>query len=84
MNTLKKHLNSWNAQTEYCAEYEHEGGSWCLNFFAVDEEDALKKIESIKNSLKFNGQLEETIATSLDDVPENSPLAALIQGQKPI
>ena len=84
MNTLKKHLNGWNAQTEYCAEYKHEGGNWCLNFFAVDEEDAFKKIESIKNSLKLNGQLEETIAISLDDAPENSALASLIQVQKPI
>lgn len=62
MIELQKQLSAWNAQTEYCAEYEHDGGRWALNFFAIDDEDAKKKIESIKQSLNFCGRLEMTVS----------------------
>lgn len=84
MSTLKKHLNGWNAQSEYCLEYEHEGGKWALNFFAVDDEDAQKKVESIKQSLRLLGRLECVIEVPMDDIDEKSLLAALLQKTKPI
>lgn len=50
-------MNGDDAQTEFCAEYTHNGSAWGLNFFAVDQEDAALKIESIRESLRMLGQL---------------------------
>ena len=49
------------ATTEYCLEYEHDGSMWTLNFFAADWDDAERKTESIKTSLRLLGRLDETI-----------------------
>jgi len=49
------------ATTEYCAEYSHNGTSWAMNFFAEDDDDAAKKVESIRASLSLYGRVEERI-----------------------
>lgn len=58
------------AKTEYCAEYSHAGAAWALNIFAENEEDASKKIESIKSSLVLLGELDST-------VPANASLSSV-------
>ncbi len=58
MATPKQHVEGWKAQTEYCAEYEHNGQKWAMNFFAIDDADALEKLESIKTSLVILGRLD--------------------------
>lgn len=52
---MKEHIRGWNAQTLYALEYEHDGLKWALNFYAVDGNDAQKKVKSIKQSLKLLG-----------------------------
>lgn len=52
------------ATTEYCLEYMHNGTKWCLNFFAEDEEDAAKKVLSLRESLVLLGRLECSIPWS--------------------
>lgn len=48
-------IRGWNAQTLYALEYQHNGSKWALNFYAVDDEDAQKKVESLKESLVLLG-----------------------------
>ena len=45
------------AQVEYVLEYRHDGQLWGLNFFAVDDEDAERKVESLRATLVLNGRL---------------------------
>lgn len=42
-------------------EYEHGGKKWGLEIEANDWQDAVNKMESIKNSLIINGELVEVI-----------------------
>lgn len=51
------HMDGWRAQTEYAAEYTHRGCRWALNFFAIDDEDARKKLESIQRSAVLLGAI---------------------------
>ena len=53
---MEKYLRGWNAQTLYALEYEHGGSKWALNFYAVDYEDAVAKVESLKKSLVLLGE----------------------------
>lgn len=62
------HIDGWKAQTEYAAEYTHRGSRWALNFFAIDEEDAKKKLESIQSSVRLLGPIEERIPLSPEDL----------------
>lgn len=56
-----EHIEGWKAQTEYACEYLHHDQKWCLNFFAVDDEDAAEKVESIKQSLVIVGVIDSVI-----------------------
>lgn len=65
-NSLKnQHIEGWKAQTQYACEYMHQGRKWALNFFAVDDEDAALKLESIKSSLIVLGVIHEVIPCGL-------------------
>jgi hypothetical protein len=55
------HIDSWKAQTEYVAEYTRRGSRWALNFFAIDDDDAKKKLESIRSSTALLGPVAERI-----------------------
>lgn len=59
-----------NMDVEFCAEYFHGGKRWGLNFFASDEEDAIKKIDSIKSSLLLSGQLIQTV--QMNTIPSSA------------
>ena len=52
-----EYIEGWKAQTEYVGEYTHHGHKWAMNFFAVDDADALEKLKSIKDSLVILGVL---------------------------
>jgi hypothetical protein len=60
------HIDGWKAQTEYAAEYTHRGSRWALNFFAIDEEDAKKKLENIRSSVQLLGAIEQRIPAGPD------------------
>ena len=49
------------AVTEYSAEHSHNGTRWGMNFFAEDDADAEKKVESICASLSLFGRVDERI-----------------------
>jgi len=59
-------LSGLDAQTEYLAEYRHGGSLWGLNFFAVDDADAARKLESIKQNLVLLGPLAGRVDWPLD------------------
>lgn len=42
---------------EYTFQYNHNGISWSLNYFANDESDAIRKLESIRNNARFIGEV---------------------------
>lgn len=46
---------------EYTFQYRHGGIFWSLNYFANDEVDALKKLQSIKNNAEFIGEVYASI-----------------------
>lgn len=50
-------MDGWKAQTEYLGEYFHRGSRWGFSFFAIDDEDARQKLESIRSSLALLGPL---------------------------
>lgn len=52
------------ADIEYAAEYEHEGSTWALNFFAKNVEDATAKIRSIKTGVVLLGEIAGVIAAN--------------------
>lgn len=56
-----KHIAAWNAQTEYACEYMHNGSKWCTSFFAIDDQDAAMKLQSIKDSLEVVGVIHMVI-----------------------
>ncbi|MBB4219397.1 hypothetical protein [Variovorax guangxiensis] len=56
------HIDGWKAQTEYAAEHTHRGSRWALNFFAIDDEDAKKKLESIRSSSEPLGHVAARIS----------------------
>lgn len=67
---MEKYLRGWRAQTLYALEYEHGGTKWALNFYAVDDEDAQAKVESLKKSLIILGRSEGFIPVNLhNDFP---------------
>lgn len=67
---MKEQIRGWNAQTFYALEYEHDGSKWALNFYAVDDEDAQAKVESLKKSLVLLGRSEGFIPVNLhNDFP---------------
>jgi len=61
MNTIKQHISGWSAQTKYAAEYTHKGSAWVLHFYAIDDADAVSKLESIKESLVMLGRVDGVI-----------------------
>lgn len=63
---MKKHIDGWNAQTEYACEFEHAGSKWATNIFAVDDADAEAKVKSLKESIVLLGPIDLII-------PANSP-----------
>jgi hypothetical protein len=46
-----------DANSEYVLHYTHAGQTWGLQFFAVDDEDARLKVESLRNTLTLKGRL---------------------------
>lgn len=58
---IDDHIAGWNAQTEYATEYEHAGSRWAFTLHAVDDEDAARKIKSIRESLVLLGRIEGVI-----------------------
>lgn len=64
------HVDGWKAQTEYLGEYFHRGSRWGFNFFAIDDEDAKQKLESIKSSLALLGPLALRIPFEAAPKPE--------------
>lgn len=61
MDDLQEQAALPGAHTEYCAEYTHDGARWALNFFAADDADAERKLQSIKQSLILGGRLAASI-----------------------
>ena len=55
------HIDGWKAQTKYAAECTHRGHRWALNFLAIDDEDAKKKLHSIRSSTELLGPIAERI-----------------------
>ena len=45
------------AERLFVATYKHGGYDWSLRFYAVDETDAKWKVENIKNSLCYDGEV---------------------------
>lgn len=41
----------------YSFSYRHNGKDWSLNYFADDEEDAKRKLQSIKSNANFDGEI---------------------------
>lgn len=56
-----EYIEGWKAQTEYAGEYTYFGRKWCLNFFAIDDADALVRLQNIKDTLVILGPIEGTI-----------------------
>lgn len=42
---MENYIDGWKAQTEYLLEYEHGGSKWGTSIFAIDDDDAKKKLE---------------------------------------
>lgn len=64
------------ARTEYCLEFDHDGCLWGLNFHAVDYEDAVAKVESVKRSLRLLGPL--AFSCKVDNLAEGLEKAAAL------
>lgn len=61
-----KHIEGWKAQTEYVCEYTGpDGGKWALNIFAIDDADALARMECVRKSFQVLGKLEGVIPVRL-------------------
>lgn len=45
------------ANTEYVLHYRHDGHIWAMNFFAVDDADAERKVASLRETLELKGRL---------------------------
>lgn len=45
----------------YAVEYEHAGGKWAFDLYALDEADAKQKVQDIKASLVYLGPITEVI-----------------------
>jgi len=41
----------------YSFSYRHNGKDWSLNYFADNEEDAKRKLQSIKSNANFDGEI---------------------------
>ena len=55
---------------EYCGEYLHNGKIWALNIFADDDQDARKRLASIRDSFVILGELESIVPfDSKQDTP---------------
>lgn len=42
---------------EYMASYKHEGEGWVLFYYAKDEADAKRKLQSIKGNAVYDGEV---------------------------
>ncbi len=42
---------------EYVASYKHEGEGWVLFYYAKDEADAKRKLQSIKGNAVYDGEV---------------------------
>lgn len=69
MSNSDQGISAWNAQTEYCGEFLHNGVKWALNFYAVDEADAIARAQSIRDSFTLLGELVETIPWNPEQPP---------------
>lgn len=56
-SSLPERFEMSEANTEYCLQYRHGGKLWALNFFAVDDADAARKVQSLRESLELLGPL---------------------------
>lgn len=62
---MNQKIENWKAQTPFPVEFLHNGGRWALTIYAVDEEDAQKKVESLRQSATLiGGPIVETIDVS--------------------
>ena len=48
----------------YSFSYRHNGKIWALNYFADNEEDAKRKLQSIKNNATFDGEIVASVSIS--------------------
>jgi hypothetical protein len=48
------------------AEYQHLGQKWGLNFFACDQADAFAKLESIRQTVRLEGELAYRVPASIE------------------
>lgn len=69
MSDSDQRIAAWKAQTEYCGEFLHNGVKWALNFYAVDEDDAIAKAQSIRDGFTLLGELKETIPLDPEQPP---------------
>jgi hypothetical protein len=61
-----KYIEGWKAQTEYAGEYiAPDGRKWALNLYAVDDADALARMECVRNSFTILGRIEAVIPVAL-------------------
>lgn len=68
---MKKNIEAWKAQTPYPVEYLHNGSRWALTIYAVDDEDAAAKIQSLRASAQLaGGATAEIIAFADDHLPQ--------------
>ncbi|WP_131421501.1 hypothetical protein [Comamonas thiooxydans] len=59
---MEKNISAWKAQTPYPVEFTHNGSKWCLTIYAIDDEDAEAKVQSLRNSATLiGGAIEKTI-----------------------
>ncbi len=62
---MEKRIQNWKAQTPFQVEFLHNGARWALTIYAVDEEDAKEKVESLRESASLIGDpIVETIDVS--------------------
>ncbi len=60
-----KFIEGWKAQTQYACEYDYGGRKWALNIYAVDDADALVRMECIRKSFHVLGKIEGVIPVDL-------------------
>lgn len=58
----------------YSFSYRHNGKDWSLNYFADNEEDAKRKLQSIKSNANFDGEIIVTAS-----IPFISKLFAILR-----
>lgn len=64
---MEKNISVWKAQTPYPVEFAHNGSKWCLTIYAIDDEDAEAKVQSLRQSaILVGGAIVETIEWNPD------------------